>query len=509
MIPSLISSRVCELYAGVPGSRLTSMRLIALINDPAVLAVLEAVSSRLPEWELLAAWVETDSLRNELATRFPEIPIAPQWDALLTHSCDGVLVAGTSPDVLTACHQLLNLGLPVLVLLPQSGDPSRLFGFTPFWQEYPQQVTPLFVSGIQCAALKLLDSFQAADKGTLWKVEFDRTLPANAAEQNEVSTDLLFLQDLKWVTQLAGTPRHVQMQVSGPENQPAETTITLGSEDNTEVRWRLLHHPHEARWKLSLHGTASESIATGPIETASSNHVSESSETHSLLQEEIVTQLNEWSQAVRSGSDANAPSDWREVIQFAEVGAAARRSLKRWRRIEIHFEDVSERSLFKTQMATLGCGALLWTIFGMIALLTFSELVDPRDREFRKSAAAGFVLSDSEFLPGTSELTEAGKLHLSRVVAEWSSTSPVLIVEVPEQMTSSQGEMRADAILSQLSASGVRNPEERTVFRKIPGRWYPVMITMGWGLVFAPLVVTLLLQLLIFVTRHPFADSQK
>lgn len=477
------------------------MRLIALISAPNASHVLEAILQH-AGWQLDTAWVEPDSLRPEFSARFPDIQFTSHWDSLLTLPCDGVLVAGASPDLLAASHQLIKLGRPILVLIPNTGDPSRLFSYTSLWQEYPKQVTPLFLSGVERAAANLLNEFESADHGTLWKVEFDRHLPAKGSPKDDVSTDLLLLNDLRWITQIAGVPKHVQMQVSGPENEPAETTILLGGEKQPEVRWRLLNHSGNASWKLRLHGTGGESTAPGEVSFVSSDETTS-------LRNEISAQLEAWAESVKSGGTAGTSASWKEVIQFAEIGAAARRSLKRWRRIDIHFEDASERSQFKTQMATLGCGALLWTMFGMIALLMFSELIDPRDKEFRKSSAAGFVIRDAEFQLGTNELTESGKHHFSEIVSQWSSTSPVLIVEKPAPTSTVQEAARQEAILSHLTASGIRDPEARTVFRTVPGMWYPVAMTLGWIVVFAPLAVTLLLQLLIFVTRTPFAESRK
>src|SRR5690606_11836000 len=53
---------------------------------------------------------------------------------------------------------------------------------------------------------------------------------------------------------------------------------------------------------------------------------------------------------------------WNEWLRACETVDAARRSWKRRRTIDLHYETTSERSQFKTQMTAIGCGVLMLTL---------------------------------------------------------------------------------------------------------------------------------------------------
>ncbi len=88
---------------------------------------------------------------------------------------------------------------------------------------------------------------------------------------------------------------------------------------------------------------------------------------------------------------------WADAVRAFDLLDAARRSLKRRRTVELQFESTSERSQFKTHMTTIGCGLLLFTMFGLIGLLFAGRMLDPRDAQQKQSEVAGFVLRESDF----------------------------------------------------------------------------------------------------------------
>lgn len=52
------------------------------------------------------------------------------------------------------------------------------------------------------------------------------------------------------------------------------------------------------------------------------------------------------------------------------------RSLRRRRTIDVYFDGVSERAVFKTQMTAIGCGILAWVSFGLILFLIVAQVFD-------------------------------------------------------------------------------------------------------------------------------------
>ncbi|MEQ9408588.1 MAG: hypothetical protein RIK87_12710 [Fuerstiella sp.] len=52
------------------------------------------------------------------------------------------------------------------------------------------------------------------------------------------------------------------------------------------------------------------------------------------------------------------------------------KSFRRRRTVDIYFDSVSERAVFKTQMTAIGCGVLTWMIFGMIGYLVMAQVLE-------------------------------------------------------------------------------------------------------------------------------------
>ena len=59
-----------------------------------------------------------------------------------------------------------------------------------------------------------------------------------------------------------------------------------------------------------------------------------------------------------------------------ELAEAVEKSLRRRRTVDVHFDSGSERGVFKSQMTAIGCGVLMFMMFGMIAYLIVAQLKD-------------------------------------------------------------------------------------------------------------------------------------
>lgn len=66
-----------------------------------------------------------------------------------------------------------------------------------------------------------------------------------------------------------------------------------------------------------------------------------------------------------------------EFSNSLEIAGALQRSLKRRRTIDVYFDGISERGVFKTQMTAIGCGVLGYATFGLVAYLLFAQLIKP------------------------------------------------------------------------------------------------------------------------------------
>lgn len=63
-----------------------------------------------------------------------------------------------------------------------------------------------------------------------------------------------------------------------------------------------------------------------------------------------------------------------EFSNTLELMEGLEKSLRRRRTVDVHFDGVSERSAFKTQMTAIGCGVLTYLMFGLVAFLVVAKL---------------------------------------------------------------------------------------------------------------------------------------
>ncbi len=73
--------------------------------------------------------------------------------------------------------------------------------------------------------------------------------------------------------------------------------------------------------------------------------------------------------------DANACQQGMEQFSNTlELMEGLQKSLRRRRTVDVHFDGVSERSAFKTQMTAIGCGVLTYLLFGLVAFLLVAQV---------------------------------------------------------------------------------------------------------------------------------------
>ena len=77
----------------------------------------------------------------------------------------------------------------------------------------------------------------------------------------------------------------------------------------------------------------------------------------------------------KSDSHQSVDVEWGELIKCYETLDASHRSVRRKRTIELHFEPMSERAIFKTQMTAIGCGLLIATFLLTLCYLGVAAVV--------------------------------------------------------------------------------------------------------------------------------------
>lgn len=532
--PPCLSDFAAERSARLPFELLDQrpMRLLLLAHDVTVLPFLAALRT-LPDWELAAAWTDSPQLRETLCEEHPACDLVHSWDELLTIPADAVLLAGMSDPLLAAAGQFAQARLPLLVVTDLTAGPEALFRLMGIRQEHPHALLPLFCAGVCPYLERTTDqrddehpypprALAEALTNPLRKVDFVRRLPSHI-DLTPSEIDRWLMQDLEWLQRLAGRGTNVTMRTSAaPSGRVIEAEVILTGESPTECRWTLQALSHAPGWRCGLHGEGQETaleVDAGMPHAFRLNGVEHRAPFEDGRIKEASWQLQRIAGAIQRSSptagQTGPRATWEQVLECGQVCAVARRSLARRRTLEVQREENSELNQFKSQMTAAGCGALLWALLGVVALLTVSTILDPRDREYRISKAAGFVLWDREFSPpsgGTgdipADLTARGWEHLRTIQRRWSATSPIVIVETGSGPRIDHSRDRKELVLRELQAAGLRDADKRIVVREIPGRWFERLVLLGWAVVLGPLALVLAMQGLIFAARPPESASR-
>lgn len=478
------------------------MQLAFIASDDSILPIIEAAQA-CEGVELAASWTLSEQLRTEIARKHNGLRFTNAWTDLLSNSgIDTIAIAGSDPEVVTAATHLLHSGRRLLVST-LSTDPASIFTYTALWQDSPDQIQPLFFSGVSQVVRQLATQLPNTETGPLWRVEFSRTMAVQNSKslqqprlsRSDISTQLF--QDLSWFRPIEANSRQITMLVTeqGDAEFPIEAQVKLTGENAVELNWRL-NAGDSNGWNMNLIGER----GNHRIECAPDGKVTTLSET-SLATPNAATIVGDLIEQLRSINNAEPHPSWYEVIQLGEIGAAAERSVQKKRTISIQYEDASERSQFKSQMTAIGCGALLWAMFGTITMLIVGASVDPRDREYITSASADYVLRHEDFTQNSNQLNQTGETHLREIARTWSSTSPVLILESDDQGHEDLDESRALTVLDELGLLDINDAKQRLAVRPLPGQAFETLLIIGWTVVFSPIAIVMIAQLLILVAR--------
>lgn len=412
---------------------------------------------------------------------------------------DAVLIRGEDAATLDAVRQLVIRGKPVVMSASPNLPPEFVTEMSLYEAEGASTLLPWFEHrrGIIEAQRVLIDS----SLGELHSLQIDRPVTAEIVRHPQMLTEDS-LVDIDTLRLLGGDYSQVTCIRSGGGSDGYLTqTLQLSGPDLPDAT--CIHRRADAgSARLRIDGADDTTELILSDECAARQDDRSNAET--LPHPQLVDELDQlWT------SEPAAPH-WSDLTRIYEIAEAAQRSLKRRRTIDLHFETTSERSQFKTHMATIGCGVILWTLFGLIGLLFAGGVLDPRDSVQRASEAAGFVVTQDEFAPDSASLTPAGEQHVSSIAAEWNQSETVVYIEAvaPAGLQENLDEQRRLAVWSQLAEAGADDPH-RVVVRPIRGRWFAPLMHLARILVFAPVGLFLLVQLLLLITKPAAANSSR
>jgi hypothetical protein len=296
---------------------------------------------------------------------WPRVAFRTGWDALLAEpECAEVLVGGSDETTLQAVRHLAQGGKTVW-LLPHPAQ-GLMFAYELSLQLAEGQglVVPVFPLRADPACQRLLAAARAGLIHDLRYLECERYWPGARLTAADAARQLF--GDLDLLERLAGPYSRVTTLRTGDSEGLLQQTVTLASTQGSEAVWtikpaqtacvfRLTLHTAHGVWQLEQNGDLPAAWRMPPP-------------AH-LLAGPSRTQLE-----VLLPREAAAEA-WRDAVTVFELADAVEHSWERRRTIDLHHEPLSERTIFKTQMAAIGCGVLLLTLLLLLGYLALASTV--------------------------------------------------------------------------------------------------------------------------------------
>lgn len=344
------------------------MRLALLCDDIDVVPWLDAIEHD-PTHELSLAATLTEAATQLLRDR-RGIRLTSNWEDLV-QSFDAVLVGGSDERELDAIKQLANAGQRLL-FIPRTGQGSTfIYELSLIRDDNRVALMPAVWHRCDPALVALREALRSGSLGQMHLLQFQREFvsgdPSSTLPQTEIDAAMLLDFDLlRWF--------------SGDYDQV--TAIRTGAADgivrtqSVKLSGRGLP---EATWDTQAGTTASCRLAIqtdrGSVRlerTGAGNWIV--TEPNGMRRE--GDQIEGAREFLRlASSSAEMPMEWSELVKVFETADATHRSVKRRRTIDLHFEPMSERAIFKTQMTAMGCGVLIATFLLVLMYLAIASTI--------------------------------------------------------------------------------------------------------------------------------------
>lgn len=372
------------------------MRLALLCDDPAVVTWLDALAGSSVHEIVVAATVSpgaSDLLRGRSGIR-----PANGWEELLiARDIDAVLVGGHEPPVLEAIKQLAAAGQPIL-FLPQAAQGSTfLYELSLIRDDNRVTLFPALLHRGDKALVRLRALLRDAlpnlplpspaagrgeqdgDGSSIGKVQllqFERELTGNSATGAlpQSIVDAALLGDIDLLRWLSGDYDQVTALRTGAANETVlMQTVTLAGRGLPEVTWHAQAASGAEVCRLTIHAERGRMV----VERDPQSHE------WTLTEPDGAKTVGDRTAAARGLLDEfaaglsreDSSGAWSELVKAFETLDATRRSVVRRRTIELHFEPMSERAIFKTQMTAIGCGVLVGTFLLTLVYLAVASTI--------------------------------------------------------------------------------------------------------------------------------------
>lgn len=483
------------------------MNFALIGDDPAVVPLLQALHAR-PEHTLSCA-AGAVAVQGEVLSLFPAARLFEHPEELLIRSgIDAVIVGAIGPDLLHLARRMGEAGCAMLVVPRAVQGGEFVYALSLIHDDTHRALAPYFDLAAHPLVRELQRLVTSGELGTVRHVQFERELGSDAPSAVSLRRlDEILLQDIAVLRTVGGNYKQVTALHSGQSGEGvALATVGLAADGLPSVAWSLKPGSAAPLARMTAVGDQATAVLdlSADAPTLRLKLENEAGGEGANVEAGDAATSGAWTleRFERLHAGESDEGGWGECLRVFDTLDAAHRSLSRRRTIELHFESTSERSIFKTQMTAIGCGLLMLTLLGLLALLAVGALLDRRSPEVVRAENVGFFIDTSEFDRGRAELTAQGLSHLEAITVQADRHQvPVLVGRSDPAAVKPLDEDRRRRVADALGELEMPDADARTQIA--PGEPASVQLLMrvlriAWLM---PLLIFLVLQALVVITR--------
>lgn len=378
--------------------------IVCLADDDLPLPLLAEIAREFPQavGEIWLATSMGEPIRERWQSAVPgSWKFVQEWEAWLGDpDIKLVLISTRDPAQLDALRQLAGSGRSIFLVPQLEHELSLAYELSLLADQSPFDVYPVRAEFPRKLFSELREDIRGGKLGQGIHLQLERkvsTTSLDASQTLSIKTlERHWVEDAAVLDFLAGPFSQLTATQAGATGSGAALgQIIVGSSGGPQAVWTC-SPAQAASWKLTAsgelgrieierqcierQGDASFQMKRHLVvgqETTTTNSPEEYKQQEQNHREHNPEEQNReiLNQIRGSFSGERHPSGLRELIRSFELLDASRRSLKRRRTIDLYYDAPTERGNFKTQMAAMGCGVLMYTLFAMLISLGVGEIL--------------------------------------------------------------------------------------------------------------------------------------
>ncbi|WP_166820558.1 hypothetical protein [Thalassoroseus pseudoceratinae] len=482
------------------------MRFALVGDDPAMLPLVQAIGDS-ERHELTHATLSGD-ITTDLLQLVPQVKIVDDWSELLVlKELDTVLVGGSAASVLEAARRLAGEGISMMVFPCVAYGEGLAYELALIRDEHGATILPAVPLAIHPATIAIHGQIEDArnpdanvdDVPKIREIRLRRRInTGNANRMTRSDLESSLLSDLCILGGLSKTYHRITAILTGStEDSLSTATVTLNGSGLPDAVWTCETADHDRRDLTFVLNEDEQRYSSG--ETLDELVLENASESYAQRPagQSLLKAIEHPNQPRRtSAGTAIQAFNWTNLVRAYEQLHAVRKSIRKGRTIELHFEDTSERSQFKSQMTAIGCGVLTLTFFGVLAYLGVAAVFDNRTGIEKRAEVRNAILYQDRFQAEQPSLTRVGQEQLDSLI---ESRSFPIVIEATEVATLDSA--RKERVSEKLDNANIENPTTQIEVLPIAGPTLATILKVTRILVFLPLFLFLLSQILLVITK--------